>query len=113
MGDPWEKPPDHPQAELGLSRMWPELGSNPKRWDDERFRVLKISALWGRQYFFSPHVLIFSLIWAMWFYHKSNAAKGWNGKQSRPFQQVSNILQTAGQTFNIVKSCVCVFKIIH
>ena len=29
MGDPQEKPPDHPQAELGLSHMWPELGSNP------------------------------------------------------------------------------------
>ena len=25
-GDPREKPPDHPQAELGLSHMWPELG---------------------------------------------------------------------------------------
>ena len=28
-GDPREKTPDHPQAELGLSHMWPELGSNP------------------------------------------------------------------------------------
>ena len=45
MGDPQEKTPDHPQAELGLSHMWPELGSNPLRWDDERFRVLKISDL--------------------------------------------------------------------
>ena len=26
MGDPREKPPDHPQAELGLSHMWPDLG---------------------------------------------------------------------------------------
>ena len=41
-GDPREKPPDHPQAELGLS---PELGSNPQRWDDERFRSLKVSGL--------------------------------------------------------------------
>ena len=23
-GDPWEKPPDLPQTELGLSHMWPE-----------------------------------------------------------------------------------------
>ena len=44
-GDPREKPPDHPQAELGLSHMWPELGSNSQRWDDERFRALKISVL--------------------------------------------------------------------
>ena len=44
-GDPREKTPDHPQAELGLSHMWPELASNPQRWDDERFRALKISGL--------------------------------------------------------------------
>ena len=25
---PEKKPPDHPQAELGLSHMWPELGVN-------------------------------------------------------------------------------------
>ena len=40
MGDLREK--------LGLSHMWPELGSkgsNPQRWDDERFRVLKINNL--------------------------------------------------------------------
>ena len=35
MGDPREKPPDQPQAELGLSHAWPELGSNPQRWDDQ------------------------------------------------------------------------------
>ena len=45
MGDPREKPPDHPHAELGLSHMWPKRGSNPQRWDDERFRALKISDL--------------------------------------------------------------------
>ena len=45
MGDPWEKPPEHPQAELGLSHMWPELGSNPQRWADQRFRALKISGI--------------------------------------------------------------------
>ena len=46
-GDPREKPPDHPQAELGLSHMWPELGSNPQRWDDERFRsILRKSHHW-------------------------------------------------------------------
>ena len=45
MGDPREKPPDHPQAELGLSHVWPELGSNPQGWDDERFRALKINIL--------------------------------------------------------------------
>ena len=45
MGDPQEKPPDHPQVELGLSHKWPELGSNPQRWDDERFKTLKISDL--------------------------------------------------------------------
>ena len=45
MGDPREKPPDHPQVELCLSRMWPELDLNPQRWDEERFRALKISIL--------------------------------------------------------------------
>ena len=30
MGNPREKPPDHPQAELGLSHIWPEQGSNPQ-----------------------------------------------------------------------------------
>ena len=44
-GDPREKPPDRPQAELCLSHMWPELGSNPQRWDKERFRLLKVSGL--------------------------------------------------------------------
>ena len=29
--DPREKPPDHLPAELGLSHMRPELGSNPQR----------------------------------------------------------------------------------
>ena len=43
--DPREKQHDHPQADLGFSHMWSELGSNPQRWDDERFRALKISAL--------------------------------------------------------------------
>ena len=42
-GDPREKPPD--QAELGFSHMWPELDLNPQRWDDERFRALKINVL--------------------------------------------------------------------
>ena len=49
-GDPQNKPPGHPQAELGLSNMWelglsnmwPELCLNPHRWDDERYRVLKV-----------------------------------------------------------------------
>ena len=31
---PKKKTPDHPQAELSLSHMWPELGSNPQRQDD-------------------------------------------------------------------------------
>ena len=44
-GDPREKSHDHPQAELGLSHMWPELGLNPQRWEDERLRWLKISVL--------------------------------------------------------------------
>ena len=43
MGNPWEKTPDHLQEELGLSHMWPELGSNPQLWNEERFRALKIS----------------------------------------------------------------------
>ena len=30
MGDAWEKPPDYPQAELGLSHTSPELGLNPQ-----------------------------------------------------------------------------------
>ena len=45
MVDPREKPPDHPQAELGLSHMRLELGSNRQLWDDERFRGLKNSIL--------------------------------------------------------------------
>ena len=36
MGDLQEKPPDHPQA---------ELGSNPLWWDDKRFRALMLSVL--------------------------------------------------------------------
>ena len=45
-GDPRKKNPGHPQAELGLSQVTrPERGSNPQWWDDERFRVLKISGL--------------------------------------------------------------------
>ena len=52
MRGPQEKTPDHPQAELGLTHMWPKLGSNPQQWDDQRFRALKISGLnhsatWG------------------------------------------------------------------
>ena len=31
-----KKKPDHLQAELGLSPMWPEISSNSHRWDDER-----------------------------------------------------------------------------
>ena len=42
-GRPQEKSPDHPQAELGMSHIWPELGLNPQRW--EWFRALKISDL--------------------------------------------------------------------
>ena len=38
---PEKKTPD--QTELGLSQMWPELGSNPQQWDDQWFRALKIS----------------------------------------------------------------------
>ena len=41
-GDPWEKNTDQPQAELGLSHTWPELGWNPQRWDDKRFRAAGI-----------------------------------------------------------------------
>ena len=44
-GDPREKTPGHPQAELGLYHMWPELGLNPQPWDDKRFRAPKISSL--------------------------------------------------------------------
>ena len=44
-GDLWEKPPDHQQAELGLSHMWPERGSNPQQWNDKQFRALKINCL--------------------------------------------------------------------
>ena len=45
MGDNRDKIPDHLQAELSLSHMWPELGWNPQQWDDEPFRGLKISVL--------------------------------------------------------------------
>ena len=41
--DPREKPLDHPQAELGSSHMWPQLGSNLQRWEDEQSTVLKIT----------------------------------------------------------------------
>ena len=41
-GDPQK---NHLQAELGLSHMWPKIGTNPQRWDDERFSALKISGL--------------------------------------------------------------------
>ena len=70
MGDPREKrkTPDHPQANLGLPHMWPELGSNPQLWDDEWLRVLKISILnhsiWvaaniqNRSFFFSCFLLL-------------------------------------------------------
>ena len=43
MRDPREKPPDHPQAELGLSYMSSELGSNPQQWDEERFRLASLT----------------------------------------------------------------------
>ena len=39
MRDPWENTPDHPQAELGLSHMWPEVAV---RWSDLG-RVLNFS----------------------------------------------------------------------
>ena len=42
---PEKKHLDHPPAELGLSHIWPEIGSNSPRWDDERFRALKLSDL--------------------------------------------------------------------
>ena len=45
IGDPWEKPPDHLQAELGQSHMWSEQGSNSEWWDNKQFRVLYISSL--------------------------------------------------------------------
>ena len=44
-GDPQEKPPYYLQAKLGLSLMWPELGSNLQQWDDKWIRALKISIL--------------------------------------------------------------------
>ena len=40
MGDPQEKSPDHPQAELDLSHV-----TLAQWWDDEQFRPLKISVL--------------------------------------------------------------------
>ena len=62
-GDPREKPSDHPQAKLGLSHMWPKLGSNPQRWDDERLIALKISALTTRPW--GPPSLISVVAWYM------------------------------------------------
>ena len=44
-GDPREKTHDPSQTELGLSNMRPELGSNPQRWDNERFRAQKIRVI--------------------------------------------------------------------
>ena len=43
--DPHEKPPDHPQAELWLSHMWPELGLNPQRW--ELFLFMIMNSIWA------------------------------------------------------------------
>ena len=40
-----DTPLDHLPADLGLSHMWPDLGLNPQRLDDERLRVLNISVL--------------------------------------------------------------------
>ena len=34
MADSRENPPGHPQTELSLSHMWPELDSNPQQWDE-------------------------------------------------------------------------------
>ena len=31
-GGSQRKPPDHLQAEFGMSRMWPKIGLNPQRW---------------------------------------------------------------------------------
>ena len=61
-GDPWEKPPDHPQVEHGLSHMWLELGSNPQQWDDERFRALKISVLNHSAIGAAPILMVYAII---------------------------------------------------
>ena len=45
MRNPGERSPYHPQADLGLSHMWPERGPNPQGRDDEWFTALKISSL--------------------------------------------------------------------
>ena len=44
-GNPWEKLPDHPQAELGLSHMWTELGLNPQWWRNS-FNMHPIASKW-------------------------------------------------------------------
>ena len=64
-GDPWEKTLDHMQAELGLSHMWPELGSNPQRWDDERFylRRNKISS-WESITFIKNNLFYSTKLWS-------------------------------------------------
>ena len=42
--NPWEKLPDNPRAELGLSHVI-RARLKPQWWDDKRFRALKISVL--------------------------------------------------------------------
>ena len=56
-GDPWKNTPDHPQAELGLFRVT-RARLELTVWDDERFRVLKISNLITTQPR-GPHVACF------------------------------------------------------
>ena len=62
-GDPQEKTPDHPQAELGFPQMWPELGLSPQRWD-ERFRALTISTL--NHLATGATAFHFCLSWVLW-----------------------------------------------
>ena len=37
-----------PASKLGLSHTWPELGSNPQRWDDKRLEPLRLASLTTR-----------------------------------------------------------------
>ena len=92
-GDPREKPPDHPQAELGLPHLWPELGSNTQRWDDERFRSLKVSGLnHSARGAAGWQIAIFSFS----FFVKVGVGRGWHSNSRKPQSKKFNIIRFSG-----------------
>ena len=101
-GDPREKLPDHPRAELGLSHMWPKRRSNPQQWDDERFSMLKISSL-GHGGCHSPirwaKIHRFAVIWTGNVFCVQN---GLSGPKWETFTSYSRIICNSDNTFCVV-----------